>query len=130
MEKWGLFAVTCIIASHDAGSFLFYYYTLVRSNQKVIGEIVNFEPTNTLFNLRPISVPVVCFRTEHNEFIESRPYCTYLTKLNNFRIHGQVTVYYQKDKPENFVVESKKEVIANWLIIGITLFALVGLLTA
>ncbi|GAB3740249.1 hypothetical protein [Spirosoma lituiforme] len=82
--------------------------------------ITGFDRSNFIL-LRKLFVPLVRFKTRDNTWIEGQPDHSIFHELNCFVRQGAVTVYYQKDKPEKFVIEGGLEVFVNWLVIILTL---------
>ncbi|WP_461066971.1 DUF3592 domain-containing protein [Spirosoma horti] len=115
-----------IFSSVLSGLFLVSYYRLVNRANKTIGTITSFDRSD-FFILRQLWVPIVRFKTRNNTWIEHQPDHSVFHELNYFSAHREVTVYYQEDTPEKFVIESGLEVFINWLIIILTLGGIVWL---
>ncbi|GAB3770352.1 hypothetical protein GCM10028818_07950 [Spirosoma horti] len=79
------------------------------------------------FLLRKLFVPLVRFKTRDNTWIEGQPDHSIFHELNYFVRQGAVTVYYQEDKPETFVIKGGLEVFVNWMVIILTLGGIVWL---
>ncbi len=110
-----------------SGLFLYFYYRLVRAANKTTGKIISFDRSNYII-LREILVPIVRFKKHDSSWIESQPEYSFFHELNNFVHDADVTVYYQEDKPEKFIIESKIEVFVNWMIIALTFWGIVWVL--
>ncbi len=115
-----------IAFSVHCGLFLPVYYKLVKANKKTKGVIVSFDRGSFIL-LRDILVPIVRFKTGDNSVAEGVPEHSYFMNLNDFGRQSDVTVYYEANNPESFVIESRTEVAVNWLIIAVTLCSLAWL---
>jgi len=109
-----------------SGLFLLSYYRLVSGASKASGIITGFDRSN-FFILQKLFVPLVRFETRDATWIKGQPEHSLFHELNYFIRHGEVTVYYQEDRPEKFVIESGLEVFINWMIIMLTLGGIVWL---
>lgn len=109
-----------ILSSIFSSLFLLSYYRLVSGACQTTGLITSFVRSH-FFQLRQLFVPTVRFKTRNNTWIESQPKHSVFNELNYFSLHREVRVHYQENAPANFIIESRLEVIINWLIIGFTL---------
>ncbi|WP_461069664.1 hypothetical protein [Spirosoma horti] len=116
-----------IFSSILSSLFLLSYYRLVRGACKTTGLITSFDRSAS-FQLRQLFVPIVRFKTGTNTWVESQPKHSIFHELNYFSLHREVRVHYQKESPENFIIESGLEVLINWLLIGLTLCGISWLL--
>ena len=115
-----------IAFSVHSGMFLSIYYGLVQTGKKAKGVVVSLDRGHFVF-LRSILVPILGFETEDGYRVEGLPEHSYFMELNGFDRKGEVTVYYQKDNPKSFVIESRKEVLLNWIIMASTAGAILWL---
>ncbi len=126
MASYILLVWAGIISSVPAGLFLFFYYQLIRTANQTTGKIVSFDRSNFMI-FREILVPIVRFKTQDDSFIEGQPEYSLFHEMNGFVRNSNVTVYYLPDRPENFVIACKTEVVVNWVVLAVTGCLIVGL---
>ena len=108
--------------------YLYDYYRLLQSGRRTVGIVVSFDQVSTLF-FRSFIVPVVRFDDETNSSIEKSPQYSVFNQLYSLQRHSPVTIYYQKDKPDFFIIDNRIEPVMSWLVIAATLGAILYLFT-
>jgi hypothetical protein len=116
-----LFGLYLLISSLNAISYLIVYLKLYRTGETTSCEIISIKTANFILSPKKCAIPKVIFTTIQQEEITDFPTYSWLVGVNDYFGKKDCTVIYNIKRPNQFVVVSDNEVVANILLVMIAI---------